>query len=267
MEKVYHEAGVLIFLHCMVLLHQTKPPLNMARIIIMWAFIASQVGCALGAIIMQVTQTYQDESTRGLSVSMFLCTMLFGIVNALLSFRIWKPVRHRLTFISLTDSEKDAKSGSIVYGLGALGYFVVLIACILKRVFVEHISVFTNQDMVTFGLLGSFILVTWFVMKSDGTKEPFSNAYVSGSVAFMAVFIPQVGSGIHFLRIGTDGVSAAALWLSLVMVMSKIAYYFFVRWQSEDKYKKSKASGVLIAESGNLISWLFVMWAFYHTLQ
>lgn len=230
-------------------------------------FIATQAVCFLGALFSQIGKTYNDDSTRGLSASMFGCIIIFNALNALLSYRIWKPIRPRLGGVTTTNPEKEGRDGFVLYMISTFGYLTIFAFCVAKRVFIENTAIFTKQDFITFGVLFGTVCVAWMLAKSDNITEPFSNSYFSGIIACCAVVIPQTSSGIQFLRIGTEGVAEKALEFALVMVIVKILYYLFVRWEAENKYKKDKAVGVLIAEGGNLISWLFVMWAFYHTQQ
>jgi hypothetical protein len=67
------------------------------------------------------------------------------------------------------------------------------------------------------------------------------------------------------LHFGTDGISESVLWVGLAMIGCKLWYYTYVSKQDIETYRKKKARGVLIAETGNLLSWIFVIWCYYNT--
>ncbi len=206
------------------------------------------------------------ETTRGITISVFCCMLVFDLFNAALSFRIWRPFGQKQNQVELDPAQNDAKVGLIFYMLSAIAYTIILTSCLYKRFFIEHIPLIQEQDWQTFSIVGLTTLALYAVAKTI-YREPFFNSYFSGLIGFIVVLVPQVKSATHILGNGTQGVAEKALWIGLTMIFCKLAYYSYVNYQAEDTYKKSKAKGVLIAESGNLISWLFVLWAFYSTTQ
>lgn len=222
-------------------------------------FYASQILCAAFALYYQQDQINSD-STKGLSTSLFVCSGLFALMNAGLSYKIWKPFQKR----NLTSAEKEARAGCVVYGASASLYTYIFLECARKRFFQEHIDIFNQQDLFTIALFGGSILGLYLVAKSFGSENVFGNARIVGVVGFFAVVIPHTNAGLHLLRAGIHGVSRASLWLSICMIICKIVYYGYIRFQSrKNKDEAEKAEGVLIAEFGNILSSVFILWCFY----
>ncbi len=226
-------------------------------------FIIIQVVCALVAFEAQSTALMVASTTQGVSVSMFIAAALFGLINAILTYRIWYPARKRVARISLTDSESEARVGFILYIASFIIYGIVAGMCLFKRLFIEHVPLIHHGDWIIFLTVAAILLIILYVCKTLEIKEPLADPYVSGVIAAFVIGIPQLGSAITILRHSSDGVSEIALLAALVMVVAKLLYYILIFVYSEDRYKKSKATGVLIAETGNLLTWAFVLAAYY----
>jgi uncharacterized membrane protein YkvI len=191
--------------------------------------------------------------------------LVFDFFNAGLSYRIWRPVGKKLDeSTTLNEAQKDAVVGMLFYMLSAIGYTVLLVSCLYRRQFQEIVPLAEARDFYIVAFAFVFSVAAYAAAKTI-TEEPFSKPYFYGVIGIIVAGVAQVGSGIHILNSGTQGVCKGALYVGLLMIGCKLAYYSYVRYIAKDRYRKEKAEGVLLAEFGNLASWSFVIKCFHAT--
>lgn len=221
------------------------------------------------AIYYQSVEMQGFKGTEGVTVSVFFCLFFFDLFNAVLSVRIWRPDwknwRDWLVIPSDT-AQKEARTGFLFYMISSIAYLVLITTCLYSRIYIEHVNPFQPQDFQT----AEIVIITAAALYATVRmiiNDPLRNPYFCGVLGFVVVLVPQVASGVHILRVGTKGVSEHSLWIGLCLIVFKIIYYSYVHIYAKNNDEKSKAKGVLIAETGNFSSWLYVLRSFYTTLH
>ncbi len=232
-----------------------------------YLFGASQVLGAPFAVYFQNVAMKGMQGTEGVTISVFCCLFFFDLFNAVLSSIIWKPTWENWYKSDISLIQKDARAGCILYMVSAAAYCILSATCGYERMFVEHLDildVFKERDWMTFKVVIGIVLALYVLAKMR-TKEPFFNPYFCGIIGFVIVVVPQFVSGINILSAGTKGVAGASLVIGLGLIICKLAYYRHIHKHDKEEFRRRNAIGVLIAETGNITSWLFVIYCFYTT--
>jgi hypothetical protein len=225
---------------------------------------------AIGAPIAVYFQSLEMQGfngTEGVTVSVFCCLFVFDIFNAVQSLRIWSPTWEDWRDTPKEKARKESRNGFFFYSISAVAYSILTASCLYSRIYVEYVYPFQPQDFQTGEIVIGLAIALYAATRMSNVRDPFNNPYFCGILGFIVVLVPQVASGAHILRAGSKGVSEYSLWIGLGLIFCKLIYYRYVHKHGEDDHERARAKGVLIAESGNLTSWLYVLRSFYTTLH
>lgn len=190
------------------------------------------------AIIFGVSQFVRMlSSTQGVSTSAYLFTWISVSLNAYLALKAHKAQKSTMTFQ--------------VVGIQVLG--VAIYAAFIGVVVIKGNNVWDNKDYLTtllviFGLTGTLLIagrqhLSW--------RDPLVRGYLS--LFFKAV--PQFVMAYKVYTIGGAGLSGVMMVTFHILTLTRIIQVAItVREAGWDRNRR----GLLISESGNEISWLFV---------
>jgi hypothetical protein len=187
-----------------------------------------------------------EDKTDGISISMFVSVTLFFAINFWLSLKA-----------KSNGGKLEALYVRISYGASSFGQIIIIGYCIYNR-FVCGEEILYSEDLLSFALMmGAIILIITFSLNE---KIPLSDPIIRGYLAVAIIGISQLMFAYTIYVHGNGGVSNVLIWSAYITIAIRLAQLgISIRSSFLDREKK----GMLIAETGNVLSWSAVTLVYY----
>lgn len=193
----------------------------------------------IAGIIFGVSQIIHmlNNSTQGLSISMFSFTLVYLLINWTLSLSSDRRAPSKITKQILINTTL----GFIIYFL-----FVLIL-------FIKAESFWSQNDSVTSLSVVIFLII--LIIKSNQNKRKLLDPINKGVISLIFKSTPQLFLAIKVFKEGGDGLNITMLIIFHLLVLARI--YQIISSTKEAKWEKNRKS-LLISEIGNEFTWILV---------